>query len=134
MMSFFASTAVSYGLSARARWFALLLMTIFCGLSGVSASAMAESATQTVSATNTSQVRQLTTELAQLIAHYRQADDSEQANLLNEIQSITEQRQALLLELVAVAPAEVLHNALPAQALLVNIYMTTIPCQLMMRG
>ena len=98
MMSFFASTAVSYGLSARARWFALLLMTIFCGLSGASASAMAESATQTVSATNTSQVRQLTTELAQLIAHYRQADDSEQANLLNEIQSITEQRQALLLE------------------------------------
>ena len=118
MMSFFASTAVSYGLSARARWFALLLMTIFCGLSGASASAMAESATQTVSATNTSQVRQLTTELAQLIAHYRQADDSEQANLLNEIQSITEQRQALLLELVAVAPAEVLHNALPPQALL----------------
>ena len=48
MMSFFASTAVSYGLSARARWFALLLMTIFCGLSGASASAMAESATQTV--------------------------------------------------------------------------------------
>lgn len=118
MMSFFASTAVSYGLSARARWFALLLMTIFCGLGGASTPAMAESATQTASAINTSQVRQLTTELAQLIAHYRQADDSEQANLLNEIQSITEQRQALLLELVAVAPAEVLHNALPAQALL----------------
>ena len=96
MMSFFASTAVGYGLSARARWFALLLMTIFCGLGGVSAPAMAESAAQAANAVNTAQVRQLTTELAQLIAHYRQADTGEQANLLNEIQSVTEQRQALL--------------------------------------
>lgn len=119
MISLCASKAAGFGLSARVRRFALLL-TALGGLGGAytPTPVMAEPATQAASAVYPSQLRQQTTELAQLMARYRQADENEQANLLNEIQSLVAQRKDLMLKSLADNPATVVQAALPAQAAL----------------
>lgn len=117
MRSFSAFTGTGLALSARARRFALVL-TAVSGLGVASAPVMAEPATQAASAIYTSQVRQQTVELVRLMTHYRQADESEQANLLNEIQTLIEQRQALFAELVTSDTSAALRSALPSQAAL----------------
>lgn len=117
MRSFRAVTAKGPGLSARVRRLAMMLAVI-SSLGVASATAFAGPATQAASAAYTSQVRQQSLELARLMARYRQADESDQANLLSEIQTLIEQRQVLLAELVASNTAAALRSTLPEQAAL----------------
>lgn len=117
MRSLFAFTASGSGLSARIRRLAMMLAVV-SSLGVASTTVFAEPAKQAASAVNTSQVRQLSLELARLMARYRQADEIDQANLLSEIQTLIEQRQVLLAELVASDTAAALRSTLPEQAAL----------------
>ncbi|ACQ92582.1 Peptidase M11 gametolysin [Tolumonas auensis DSM 9187] len=117
MKSFLAFTASGYGLSARVCRLAMMLAVV-SSLGVASTTVFAEPAIQAASAVSTSQVRQQSLELARLMARYRQSDETDQANLLSEIQTLIEQRQVLLAELVANDTAAALRSVLPLQAAL----------------
>ncbi len=114
MRSVPASTAKGPGLSARTIRFILTAMSAIT--LSVSTPVLAEPAAPAAIAAQTSQVRQLSLELAKLMAQYRQADESERVNLINEIQKLIGQRQVLFAELMATDPAAALRSTLPAQA------------------